>query len=89
MLCVVVEETDRVLSERRMATLRELGSDLAVDRLAREDDVSPTVGGSRLGPRNLRVISPSLLVYLVDRLAAHGIALRHRAPARITSRRSR
>jgi signal transduction histidine kinase/CheY-like chemotaxis protein len=29
MLCVVAEDTDRVLSERRMATLRELATDLA------------------------------------------------------------
>ncbi|WP_118913786.1 SpoIIE family protein phosphatase [Mycobacterium shigaense] len=32
MLCVVSEETDRVIAERRMATLRELGSDPSVVR---------------------------------------------------------
>jgi PAS domain S-box-containing protein len=32
MLCVVSEETDRVIGERRMATLRDLGSDPSVAR---------------------------------------------------------
>ncbi|GIE86012.1 SpoIIE family protein phosphatase [Actinoplanes regularis] len=32
MLCVVSEETDRVIAERRMATLRDLGSDPSVVR---------------------------------------------------------
>ena len=61
MLCVVVEETDRVLSERRMATLRELGSDLAVT--GSEQETLATVG-HRLGT-NLRDL-PFSLVYLFD-----------------------
>ncbi|MFE2528217.1 SpoIIE family protein phosphatase [Streptomyces sp. NPDC059382] len=36
MLCVVSEETDRVLGERRMATLRDLGSDPSVVRTEQE-----------------------------------------------------
>ncbi|MFI6922348.1 SpoIIE family protein phosphatase [Nonomuraea spiralis] len=36
MLCVVSEETDRVIGERRMATLRDLGSDPSVVRTERE-----------------------------------------------------
>ncbi|HUQ56976.1 SpoIIE family protein phosphatase [Lentzea sp.] len=36
MLCVVSEETDRVVGERRMATLRDLGSDPSVAREERE-----------------------------------------------------
>jgi len=36
MLCVVSEDTDRVIGERRMATLRDLGSDLSVVRTERE-----------------------------------------------------
>ncbi|WP_225638810.1 SpoIIE family protein phosphatase [Streptomyces solaniscabiei] len=36
MLCVVSEETERVLGERRMATLRDLGSDLSVVRTEQE-----------------------------------------------------
>ncbi|OYN82775.1 SpoIIE family protein phosphatase [Mycolicibacterium sphagni] len=36
MLCVVTEETDRVIGERRMATLRLLGSDPSVVRTERE-----------------------------------------------------
>ena len=32
MLCVVSEDTDRVIGERRMATLRDLGSDVSVAR---------------------------------------------------------
>ena len=36
MLCVVSEDTDRVIGERRMATLRDLGSDLSVVRTEQE-----------------------------------------------------
>jgi len=36
MLCVVSEETDRVIGERRMATLRDLGSDPSVVRTERQ-----------------------------------------------------
>ncbi|CCH31635.1 SpoIIE family protein phosphatase [Actinosynnema sp. NPDC047251] len=36
MLCVVSEDTDRVIGERRMATLRDLGSDPSVVRTDRE-----------------------------------------------------
>ncbi|AKK27297.1 SpoIIE family protein phosphatase [Mycobacterium sp. EPa45] len=36
MLCVVTEETDRVIGERRMATLRHLGSDPSVVRTEHE-----------------------------------------------------
>jgi PAS domain S-box-containing protein len=40
-LCVVTEGTDRVLSDRRMATLRDLGLELAASRT--EDDVCTAV----------------------------------------------
>ncbi len=36
MLCVVSEDTERVIAERRMATLRELGSDPSVVRTERQ-----------------------------------------------------
>ncbi len=36
MLCVVSEDTERVVAERRMATLRELGSDPSVVRTERQ-----------------------------------------------------
>ena len=36
MLCVVSEDTDRVIAERRMATLRDLGSDPSVVRTERQ-----------------------------------------------------
>jgi PAS domain S-box-containing protein len=36
MLCVVSEDTDRVIAERRMGTLRDLGSDPSVIRTERE-----------------------------------------------------
>jgi PAS domain S-box-containing protein len=36
MLCVVSEETDRVIGERRMGTLRDLGSDPSIARTERE-----------------------------------------------------
>src|SRR5690242_8406082 len=61
MLCVVVEETDRVLSERRMATVRGLGSDLAVT--GSEQETLAAVE-HRLGT-NLRDL-PFSLIYLFD-----------------------
>ena len=36
MLCVVSEDTERVIGERRMATLRDLGSDPSVARTEQE-----------------------------------------------------
>ncbi|NEE51690.1 hypothetical protein G3M55_44685, partial [Streptomyces sp. SID8455] len=36
MLCVVSEDTERVIGERRMATLRDLGSDPSVVRTEEE-----------------------------------------------------
>ena len=36
MLCVVSEDTERVIGERRMATLRDLGSDPSVARTERQ-----------------------------------------------------
>ncbi len=36
MLCVVSEDTARVIAERRMATLRDLGSDPSVVRTERQ-----------------------------------------------------
>ncbi len=36
MLCVVREDTDRVIAQRRMATLRDLGSDPSVVRTERQ-----------------------------------------------------
>ena len=36
MLCVVREDTDRVVAQRRMATLRDLGSDPSVVRTERQ-----------------------------------------------------
>jgi len=46
MLCVVSEDTVRVIGERRMATLRDLGSDLSVVRTERE---VLEFGGRQLG----------------------------------------
>ncbi|MFC7534877.1 SpoIIE family protein phosphatase [Actinoplanes sp. GCM10030250] len=59
MLCVVSEETDRVIGERRMATLRDLGSDPSVVRTEQE---MLTFAGQQLG-RNLRDL-PFTLTYL-------------------------
>ncbi|MGZ4433560.1 MAG: PAS domain-containing protein [Trebonia sp.] len=36
MLCVVSEDTERIIAERRMATLRDLGSDPSVVRTEQE-----------------------------------------------------
>ena len=80
MLCVVTEDTDRVIGERRMATLRHLGSDPSVIRTEQE---MLAFAGRQLerNPRDL----PFTLTYLFDddgsaRLAgATGIAPDHPA----------
>ncbi|WP_249999403.1 SpoIIE family protein phosphatase [Actinoplanes sp. M2I2] len=79
MLCVVSEETDRVIGERRMATLRDLGSDPSV---VRTEQQTLAFTGAQLG-RNLRDL-PFTLTYLFDpdgvRLAeSTGIAADHPA----------
>ncbi|MGK5447871.1 SpoIIE family protein phosphatase [Streptomyces radiopugnans] len=59
MLCVVSEETERVIGQRRMATLRDLGSDPSVVRTEQE---MLAFAGRQLGrnPRDL----PFTLTYL-------------------------
>ncbi|WP_229898103.1 SpoIIE family protein phosphatase [Streptomyces finlayi] len=59
MLCVVSEDTERVIGERQMATLRDLGSDPSVART--EQEMLAFIGG-QLG-RNLRDL-PFTLTYL-------------------------
>ncbi|GAA2848113.1 histidine kinase [Actinoplanes cyaneus] len=61
MLCVVSEETDRVIAERRMATLRDLGSDPSVIRTERE---TLTFAARQL-EKNRRDL-PFTLTYLYD-----------------------
>jgi PAS domain S-box-containing protein len=90
MLCVVSEDTERVIGERRMATLRDLGSDRGVARTEREALES---AGRQLD-RNRRDL-PFTLTYLFDedgttaRLAGStGIAGGHpAAPAALTAGR--
>ncbi|MFC3979378.1 SpoIIE family protein phosphatase [Streptosporangium jomthongense] len=80
MLCVVSEDTERVVGGRRMATLRDLGSDLSVVRTEQE---MLAFTGRQLG-RNLRDL-PFTLTYLFQddgsaRLAnATGVAPGHPA----------
>jgi PAS domain S-box-containing protein len=80
MLCVVSEDTDRIIGERRMATLRDLGSDPSVVRAEQE---SLDFAGRQVG-RNLRDL-PFTLTYLFEeggdaRLAqATGITAGHPA----------
>jgi PAS domain S-box-containing protein len=81
MLCVVSEDTDRVIGERRMATLRDLGSDLSV---VRTDAETLDFAGRQLD-RNRQDL-PFTLTYLFDddgataRLAGStGIAAGHPA----------
>ncbi|WP_437043077.1 SpoIIE family protein phosphatase [Streptomyces sp. enrichment culture] len=79
MLCVVSEDTDRVIGERRMATLRDLGSDPTVIRT--EQEVLAFTG--RQLDRNRKDL-PFTLTYLFDegtaRLsAATGIPAGHPA----------
>ncbi|MEU6409772.1 SpoIIE family protein phosphatase [Microbispora sp. NPDC046933] len=61
MLCVVSEETERVIGERRMATLRDLGSDPSVVRTEQE---MLAFACRQLG-RNLRDL-PFTLTYLFE-----------------------
>jgi signal transduction histidine kinase len=61
MLCVVMEETQRVIGERRVATLRDLASELGAVRS--EPDVLEAV--ERSLARNTRDI-PFNLIYLAD-----------------------
>ena len=88
MLCVVREDTERVIAERRMATLRDLGSDPSVVRTERE---TLEFAGRQLD-RNRQDL-PFTLTYLFDddgvtaRLAAStGIAAGHpAAPAALAA----
>ncbi|KUL21491.1 SpoIIE family protein phosphatase [Actinoplanes awajinensis] len=84
-LCVVSEDTDRVIAERRMATLRDLGSDPNVIRTEQE-----TLAFANLQlERNLRDL-PFTLTYLFDddgraRLrATSGIPAGHPAAPEVT-----
>ncbi|RSN22400.1 histidine kinase [Amycolatopsis sp. WAC 04169] len=61
MLCVVSEETDRIIGERRMATLRDLGSDPSV--ITTEAQVLAFAVGQL--NRNMRDL-PFTLIYLFD-----------------------
>ncbi|MFY1691248.1 SpoIIE family protein phosphatase [Plantactinospora sp. WMMB782] len=61
MLCVVSEDTERVVGERRMATLRDLGSDPSVVRTEQE---MLTFASQQLD-RNLRDL-PFTLTYLFE-----------------------
>ncbi|SHM24091.1 SpoIIE family protein phosphatase [Cryptosporangium aurantiacum] len=78
MLCVVSEDTERVIGERRMATLRDLGSDPSVVRTVQET----LAFSSRQLARNLRDL-PFTLVYLftddahAELAAASGIPSGH------------
>lgn len=87
MLCVVTEETSRVIAERRMATLRDLGSDPA---LVPSEVQTLETAAARLARNHLDL--PFVLIYLVDedgraRLAAGtGLAADHpAAPSTIAS----
>ena len=67
MLCVVSEDTERVIGERRMATLRDLGSDPSVHVVGEaQDDVDrPRTGGEgirvRTSPMPTGASSPSAI----------------------------
>jgi PAS domain S-box-containing protein len=84
MLCVVSEDTERVIGERRMATLRDLGSDPRVVRTEREM-LAFTSRQLERNPRDL----PFTLTYLYEdggdaRLAATtGISAEHAAAPEI------
>ncbi len=69
MFCVVAEETDRVIGERRLATLRELGSGLASARTEPEVFAASTQSLSK-NDEDL----PFSLVYLVGDTGTAGLA---------------
>jgi PAS domain S-box-containing protein len=78
MLCVVAEVTERVIGERQLATLRDLGSRLAA-AATRADVMRALEASLAAGPRDI----PFALVYLAEpsnerwRLAAlHGLQTR-------------
>jgi signal transduction histidine kinase/DNA-binding response OmpR family regulator len=87
MLCVVSEDTDRVIAERRMATLRDLG---AATTTARNDAQVLTAAADLLATERRDL--PFTLVYLLDDdgaahlTAATGITAGHpAAPVAISS----
>jgi PAS domain S-box-containing protein len=61
MLCVVSEDTERVVGERRMATLREVGSEPATGR----DEYAYLLGAARHLDANPRSL-PFTITYLFD-----------------------
>ena len=61
MLCVVTEDTERVIGERRLATLRELAADL--DKTRTEEELFSAVGGLLA---NHSKDLPFGLIYLFD-----------------------
>ncbi|MEU1586864.1 SpoIIE family protein phosphatase [Micromonospora sp. NPDC005710] len=83
MLCVVSEDTERVVGERRMTTLRDLGSDPSV---VRTEEEMLTFAGRQLSRNGLDL--PFTAIYLLDddgsaRLAtAAGISAGHTAVPR-------
>ncbi|MGW5582165.1 SpoIIE family protein phosphatase [Micromonospora chokoriensis] len=90
MLCVVSEDTDRVVGDRRMTTLRDLGSDPSV---VRTEEEMLTFAGRQLGRNDLDL--PFTAIYLLDgdgsaRLAAAaGITAGHpAAPSTIAANES-
>ena len=66
MLCVVTEETERVIGERRLGTLRELSSELAGTHL-REEVFAAVTRSLGANPRDL----PFTLTYLFDGDGTH------------------
>lgn len=80
MLCVVSEDTEKLIAERRMSTLRDLGSDPSITQTEQQ---TLTFAARQLG-RNLRDL-PFTLTYLFDEhgaarlAAASGIAAGHPA----------
>ncbi|BBZ05951.1 histidine kinase [Mycolicibacterium doricum] len=86
MLCVVSEDTERVIAERRMATLRDLGSDPSVVRTERQ---MLDFAVEQLG-RNLQDLPFTLIYLFSDDGDAHlaatsGIASGHPAAPEVLS----
>ena len=81
MLCVVTEETERIIGERRLASLRELASEIA----GKNTSAEVLAAAERSLSANLKDL-PFTLIYLFDRGWSCAAGLRHRRRARPSDR---
>ena len=73
MLCVVTEETERIIGERRLASLRELASEIA----GKNTSAEVLAAADRSLAANLKDL-PFTLIYQFDSDGVARLDLRHR-----------